>query len=221
MDQNNQDLIIKLRILARIPKNGKLNLSSNDIQIYQNTWTEWIKRWKSGDGREKTIECLNRFYNQVLQTTNDIISCLNSNCDDCKDKAENLFLFAIDLANSIDGINNLCDTYVDDHKIYATIQFICRQYIAIQYLKIVDALQAYDKKYSPDLAPGIRDLILRYAPAFKKSPVLQPSTPPSPGTFKLSDVPVPSQPIPLSNKQAPSPNNSPKQNKNKKSLLAV
>ena len=59
MNHTKRDLIIKLETLSRIPKNGRLNLTSNDIEIYQNTWGEWLRRKIYSDGREKTIERLN------------------------------------------------------------------------------------------------------------------------------------------------------------------
>jgi len=177
MNHTKRDLIIKLETLSRIPKNGKLNLTANDIEIYQNGWIEWFKRWKNGDGREKTIERLNHFFDHVLQTSNDMINCIAINCEDIKDKAEDLNAIATELANSIVGINNLRDTYVDDQKINAQLRFICEQYIAVQYHKIIDSLEHYNKKLVPKLKPDVRDLISTYSPSYKKSPVMIPNIP--------------------------------------------
>lgn len=190
MNHTKRDLIIKLETLSRIPKNGKLNLSANDIEIYQNGWVEWFKRWKSGDGREKTIERLNHFFDHVLQTSNDMITCIQGDpgCDDIKDKAEDLNAIATELANAIVGINNLRDTYIDDQKINAQLRFICEQYIAVQYHKIIDALEHFEKKLIPKLKPDVRDLISSYSPSYKRSPVAQPSVPvKTPEELKLNN----------------------------------
>lgn len=177
MNHIKRNLIIKLETLSRIPKNGKLNLTANDIEIFQNSWIEWFKRWKSGDGREKTVERLNSFYDHVLQTSNDMINCIAVRCDDVRDKAEDLSAIATELANSISGINNLRDTYIDDQKINAELRFICEQYITVPFHKIVDALEIYDKKLVPKLKPEVRDLIATYSPSYKRSPIVIPSTP--------------------------------------------
>ncbi len=183
MNHIKRDLIIKLETLSRIPKNGKLNFSVNDIEIYQNSWVEWFKRWKSGDGREKTIERLNLFFDHALQTCSDMIDCISIGCDDIRDKAEDLNAIATELANAIVGINNLRDTYIDDQKINSQLRFICEQYIAMQYHKISDALERYDKKLIPKLKPDVRDLIISYSPIYKRSPNIQ-----SIGSFKQPET---------------------------------
>lgn len=182
MNHIKRNLIIKLETLSRIPKNGKLNLSANDIEIYQNNWVEWFKRWKSGDGREKTVERLNSFYDHVLQTSNDMINCISVKCDDIREKAEDLSAIATELANSIIGINNLRDTYIDDQKINAELRFICEQYITVPFHKIVESLELYDHKLTPKLKPEVRDLIAVYSPSYKRSPAKQPEE------IKLPDI---------------------------------
>lgn len=173
MNHTKRDLIIKLETLSRIPKNGRLDLTSGDIEICYYGWTEWLKRKIYRDGKEKTIERLNYFFDHVLQTSNEMINCISTDCDDIKDKAEDLSAIATELANSIVGINNLRDTYVEYQKINAQLRFICEQYIAVQYHKIVDALERYEKRLIPKLKPDVRDLITSYSPSYKKSPAFQ------------------------------------------------
>ena len=186
MNHTKRDLIIKLETLSRIPKNGRLNLTSNDIEIYQNTWGEWLRRKIYSDSREKTIERLNSFFDHVLQTSNDMINCIAIGCEDIKEKAEDLNAIATELANAIVGINNLRDTYIDDQKIGAQLRFICEQYIAVQYHKIIDALEHYEKRLVPKLKPDVRDLISSYSPSYKRSPATtQPAPVKTPEDMKL------------------------------------
>jgi len=192
MNHTKREIIIKLETLSRIPKNGKLNLTANDIEIYQSTMLEWIKRWASGDGRENTVSHLNHFFDHVLLTTDDMIDCISgagpgagSACpdarsvnDECRKKANDLSTIALALANSIAGINNLRETYVKDEKTNAHLRFICEQYIALQYHKIIETLESYNIKLMPKPKPDIKDLINQYSPSYKRkqdnSPVIKP-----------------------------------------------
>jgi hypothetical protein len=178
MNHTKRDIIIKLETLSRIPKNGKLKLANNEIEIYSNSWIEWLKRWGNGDGRNNTVDHLNSFFDHIILTTDDMMSYIENN-DDAKNKANDLSAIALALANSIIGINNLRETYVKDEKTSAQLRFICEQYISIQYHKISDALDSYNGKLVPKLKSDIKDLINSYSPTWQaRSPVI--SAQPSP-----------------------------------------
>lgn len=168
MNHTKREIIVKLETLSKIPKNGKLNFTSNDIDIYQNTWIEWVRRWSYGDGRNNTIDNLNNFFDHIILTTDDMIIYVQSKGIDyeCKNKANDLSTIALALANSIIGINNLRETYSKDEKINAQLRFICEQYISIQYHKIVEALSEYNSLLVPKLKADIKDLIAFYSPVW-------------------------------------------------------
>ena len=200
MNHTKREIIIKLETLSRIPKNGKLNLTANDIEIYQNTWGDWFRRWSLGDGRENTVSHLNHFYDHVMLTTDDMMDCINGSeidqhqtigtRDECRKKANDLSTIALALANSIVGINNLRETYIKDEKTNAQLRFICEQYITLQYHKIIDTLESYNSKLLPRLKSDIKDLINLYSPSFIRgqdtSPALHSTM--SPKTSKLDDM---------------------------------
>ena len=168
MNHTKREIIIKLETLSKIPKNGKLNLTANDIEIYQNSWADWFKRWSSGDGRNNTITHLNHFFDHVLLTTDDIISCISSEQNDSKSKADDLNTIGIALANCIVGMNNLRETYIKDDKTNAQIRFICEQCIALQFHKRVESLELYDQILVPRPKQDIKDLINLYSPSYKR-----------------------------------------------------
>jgi hypothetical protein len=174
MNHTKRAIIIKLETMSRIPKNGKLNLTANDIEIYQNTMFAWFKRWSSGDGRENTVNHLNQFFDHVLLTTDDMIDCVIGSSkiitmnDECKNKADDLSTIGLALANSIAGVNNLRETYIKDEKTNAQLRFICEQCIAIQYHKIIETLESYNPKLIPKLKSDIKDLINLYSPSYKR-----------------------------------------------------
>lgn len=171
MNHTKRDIIIKLETLSKIPKNGKLNFTSNDIDIYQNTWVEWARRWSNGDGRNNTVDNLNSFFDHIILTTDDMLSYIQDKnvSFECKNKAYDLSTIALALANSIIGINNLRETYVKDEKIGAQLRFICEQYISIQYHKIIETLETYNNKLVPKLKSDIKDLINSYSPVWQIS----------------------------------------------------
>ena len=56
MDAIAHKYLTKLRIISKIPENGQLDLTNNDLNIYFPSIVNWIYRKIKGDGKMNTVE---------------------------------------------------------------------------------------------------------------------------------------------------------------------
>jgi hypothetical protein len=69
--------LTKLRIIAKIPENGQLDLTNNDLNIYSPGWANWIHRKISGDGKLNTVGFLKTFYQEIIAFTCEIMTSIS------------------------------------------------------------------------------------------------------------------------------------------------
>ena len=107
MDTKTNTLLIRLRIISKIPENGRLNTYDNTLSLYDNTWYQWVLRNCKFDSKEKTKNTLESFYNDIVRKTNELLT----NQDD----SDIPFQFNKQLENSIKGLEMLKNTtYKED-----------------------------------------------------------------------------------------------------------
>lgn len=119
MENQVQKFLIKLRKIAQIPEGGRIDLTSGDLEIYQDDWFSWIWRNVKNDGRVKTMDALKGFYTDVIAMNNDLMT---TECIDIS----NLQSVAKQLVSSIQGLKNIkdCPKYKGDQKVSSVIDFI-------------------------------------------------------------------------------------------------
>ena len=110
MDNQTSKMLIRLRIISKIPENGRLNTYDNKLSLYDNSWRQWIIRNYKLDSKESTKIRLESFYSDVLRKTNELMKS--------KDEYDLLFQFNKQLEKSVKGLEMLKDTtYKEDARL--------------------------------------------------------------------------------------------------------
>lgn len=115
-------LLINLKIIANIQKNGRIKRSidgiislDSDYLFYQS-----VRRFLNNDSRKQSIFEINSVITECHEKIKEIVNNRymtphNSNNEEFLQNTELLLLMYKSLKNSLEGINNLKFTYIDDH----------------------------------------------------------------------------------------------------------
>lgn len=115
-------LLINLKIIANIQKNGRIKRSidgiislDSDYLFYQS-----FRRFFNNDSRKQSIFEINSVITECHEKIKEIINNRymtpqNSNREEFVQNTELLLLMYNSLKNSLEGIHNLKFTYIDDH----------------------------------------------------------------------------------------------------------
>lgn len=118
MDDLIDETILNLKIISNIKENDKLITSKNIIEIDNPYMLQGINRWYNNENRIITIKKLN----EICENTFKITEYLITNEKEKKDK-DNILKYnnneifqslIIEMTNSINGIENLKNTYSKD-----------------------------------------------------------------------------------------------------------
>lgn len=114
------DLLLNLRIISKIPENGKINRCENglfSISI-KTSYVNKLIRFVSGDNRSNNIKEISQMIDLVLYTVSEIFNSRFYDEDaypvEYKERKEKIVNYynAMDLA--INGLDNLKNTYISD-----------------------------------------------------------------------------------------------------------
>lgn len=136
------DLLNKLRIISKIKEGQKLD-TSKGLSIYSDSLLNWIIRKWYHDCKDEGIRFLRDLYKSFAQSIDSLISQSDHN-----KKANIQYIIinsAIELKNSIRGIENLAKTYSGYPTTTAALEGILRDYIIVTYTTLLDSIPD-DKK---------------------------------------------------------------------------
>jgi hypothetical protein len=130
----NKDIITKLKFISTFEIGQKMD--SNNFKIESNNIMTPIKRFIYGDSRDNTI----KFLNNTIDRSFEIIQCY-SNSDR---KSEIILCSNIinDLNKSIQGLNNIKETYKEDKLFTCSIDIL---------IELIDARLTELREKNPDL----------------------------------------------------------------------
>ena len=154
MDTIALQYLTKLRIISKIPENGHLDLTNNDLNIYTPTFLNWIYRKLQNDGKLNTIKYLKSFYIEVNGFIKELMKSIEVEQNEIN-KSRKLILLssmAEKIKESTIGVDNLIKTYRDYHKIISTLESIQQDIINIQLKEIIVFIP---DKYKTDI---LRDI---------------------------------------------------------------
>lgn len=123
-------LLINLKILSKIQKNGRIARSYNGmIALESDTMYQSIKRFLSSDSRNQAIfeinsivtECINVITNML---NNKYMTKNYSNTDEYSKTCEHLQLLMTEMEHARNGIENLKFTYQNDPNIVSQLDII-------------------------------------------------------------------------------------------------
>jgi len=119
-----EEVLLNLKILSMIPRNGKIKRSGNgnsngNITLERDDILVPLKRFIYNDGRKKSVTDINC----ILDETFTLLKYL-SNMESTKENINKSTVICKELLNSKKGLHNLKDTYKDDIKICASIELV-------------------------------------------------------------------------------------------------
>ena len=144
MEETNKDkidnTILNLKIISKIKENDKLNSNNNIIEINQPHILQGIERWYLNEGRNVTIEKLNKICEDTFSITDELLenerlnnvnSAINMNSNKHTTLNENnnqIFQsFIYEMTNSLLGLENLKKTYSNDILISSQLDLILKK----------------------------------------------------------------------------------------------
>ena len=113
MDRSTHVYLTQLRIISKIPRNGQLDTTNNDVNIYKPGVANWVMRKFHGDGKAPTATFLTDFFEEIDKKTTDLIKNLRrEKSDETKLQQMQLLVSLTEkIYESLAGMNNLMGTY--------------------------------------------------------------------------------------------------------------
>ncbi len=153
MNQIIEKNMIQLKILGKIPENGKLSTSNNCIFLEKESVFQGLWRTVRFDSRQETIRMVKEIIFDTIDITNNMINNRFLNIYQCKESTDitpfeleefdKIFLFlkqySQELKNVIIGLRKLQDTYKEDVDIFSKIEVLL-DHIRYQIVQIEQKL---------------------------------------------------------------------------------
>ena len=136
--------LTKLRIISKIPQNGRLDITNNDLNIYQNSLSNWFLRKIHGDNKHNSTKYLVDLFNEINSFSDQMMYNITIECDDIIKLKRIVLLVSLaeKIKESLIGIRHLIDTYKDYLKTVSLLECLEQDIIIPQFLLL--------KKFIPD-----------------------------------------------------------------------
>ena len=139
MNDSMHNLLVKVRIIGKIKEGQKLD-TCNGLHVYNDGWINWFFRKWNRDNKYEGVRCIKDLYRTLEQTVDALVSETKRCKDDAK-KSRNTYVMintAIDIKNSINGLDNLTKTYIQYPSTTAAIEGILRDYVVVIYNTLLE-----------------------------------------------------------------------------------
>ena len=135
MESVKQKYLTELRIISKIPLNGKLSTTDNDLNIYKDTLSNWLWRKFKGDNKHNTTKYLIVLYSEINLFSEQLMENINSETDENRKKKKINMLVSLTekIKESLYGIRNLIGTYRDFLKTASMLECLEQDIIIPQY----------------------------------------------------------------------------------------
>lgn len=163
-------LLINLKILSKIQKNGKITRSYDGIiSLDSETFYQPIRRFIASDSRKQAIFEINSIITECIDTFFNILNSkyMNKhfyNTDEFKKNCENIDLLLSELDYARIGVENLKFTYQNDQNIVSQLDIIILK-MTTTYKDVSNKLSYYqsflpnfNRESEPTIDPQIVDL---------------------------------------------------------------
>mgnify|MGYP007125718649 FL=1 len=161
MDNILHTYLTKLRIISKIPANGKLDITNNDLNIYYDSVVNWVLRKFHGDNKYNATKYLTDIYREINLFSDQLMYSIESEMNNVtKIKKMNMLVsLAEKIKESMIGIKNLIGTYKEYLKVISLLECLEQDIILPQYRSI--------KKFIPvDYHTIILKTPILYSPDF-------------------------------------------------------
>lgn len=160
-------LLINLKILSKIQKNGKITRSYDGIiSLDSETFYQPIRRFIASDSRKQAVFEINSIISECIDTFFNILNSkyMNKhyyNTDEFKKNCENIDLLLSELDSARIGVENLKFTYQNDQNIVSQLDIIILK-MSTTYKDVFSKLSYYQS----------------FLPNYTKESVIEPSVEP-------------------------------------------
>jgi len=127
--------LVKLRVISKIPENGKLDITHNDLNIYYGGIIGWAFRKLYGDNKENSTKYLIDMYKEINAFSDQIMYNITTEHNEIlkRKKLSMLVSLAEKLKHSLIGVRNLIGTYKDYLKVVSLLENLEQDIIIPQY----------------------------------------------------------------------------------------
>ena len=156
MDTILYNYLTKLRIISKIPENGRLDTTQNDLNIYYATVSNWIWRKFNGDSKDATTKYLTNLYREIISFSDQLMCNISTETNSFNKNKKMIMLVALveKIKESISGIRNLIYTYKDYSKVVSVLECLEQDIIIPQYNVLRNFIP--DKYFIDDLPDAIK-----------------------------------------------------------------
>lgn len=135
METVTHSYLTKLRIISKIPENGKLDTTQNDINIYYGTLLNWVWRKFQGDSKTATTKYLTDLYREVNSFSDQLMQNISVESNELRRNKKIVMLVSLTekIKESLTGVRNLSNTYKDYLKIVSQLECLEQDIIIPQY----------------------------------------------------------------------------------------
>lgn len=135
MDSILHQYLTKLRIISKIPENGKLDTTQNDLNIYYGTIMNWVWRKFNGDSKECTTKYLVSLYREINSFSDQLMyNITTEQTGIVKNKKITMLVSLTEkIKESLTGIRNLIGTYQNYLKVVSLLECLEQDIIIPQY----------------------------------------------------------------------------------------
>jgi hypothetical protein len=135
MENITHNYLTKLRIISKIPINGRLDITQNDLNIYHWSILNWTWRKIYGDSKENTAKYLTDLYREVNSFSDQMMHNITTEQMETHKNRKLTLLISLTekVKQSITGIRNLIDTYKGYLKVVSQLECLEQDIITPQY----------------------------------------------------------------------------------------
>jgi hypothetical protein len=135
METVTHSYLTKLRIIAKIPENGKLDTTQNDLNIYDATFWNWVWRKFQGDSKAIAVKYLTDLYREITSFSDQLMHNINTESNILRKNKKLVMLVSLTekIKESLVGVRNLSGTYKNFLKTVSLLECVEQDIVIPQY----------------------------------------------------------------------------------------
>lgn len=130
------NILIDLRVIAKVPENGKISTTTSDpIAIDDKNTYQGIRRWIYGDSREQMYKVIKNLVDKIVDISDTMLGSPYMNFNDSKDITHHEYMehrkqydqlnkLATEVEHALKGFANIHGTYQDDATIASKLEVL-------------------------------------------------------------------------------------------------
>lgn len=139
MEAVTHSYLCKLRIIGKIPINGRLDITHNDLNIYYGGLVRWLFRKAYGDNKENATKYLIDLFREINSFSDQLMCNITSEQNEIRKRKKITMLVSLTekMKESLAGIRNLIGTYKEYLKIVSLLECLEQDLIIPQYRSLI------------------------------------------------------------------------------------